>query len=199
MQASDCRRKISHSRFQWLILNGILPDGRAAAVIGYDGDFRCRHFSDNGRRRGGASPSPIAISAPWTCASPGRGRAYRAGPASHQMVGLGLCQYATIAEPAAFRRIVAAEILAETEHEARGSARRCGEAAVRTDYGESAPMSKEKPNDDPPQQTDWKNTKQTDQPWKGQSKKNRSRAGPRLIWKNGMIPARIEGGFHGGK
>jgi hypothetical protein len=116
VQAS--RRKISRSRFQWLILNGILPDGRAAAVIGYDGDFRCRHFSDNGRRRNGASPSPIAISAPWTCAGPGRGRACRAGPASHQMVVLGLCQYATIAEPAAFRRIVAAEILAESEHEA---------------------------------------------------------------------------------
>ncbi|MEA2830524.1 MAG: hypothetical protein QOF22_1272 [Bradyrhizobium sp.] len=28
-------------------------------------------------------------------------------------------------------------------------------------------MSKEKPNDDPRQQTDWKNTKQTDQPRKG--------------------------------
>jgi hypothetical protein len=28
-------------------------------------------------------------------------------------------------------------------------------------------MSKEKPNEDPHQQTDWKNTKQTDQPWKG--------------------------------
>src|SRR5882724_11528011 len=28
-------------------------------------------------------------------------------------------------------------------------------------------MSKEKPNEDPRQQTDWKNTKQTDQPWKG--------------------------------
>jgi len=27
-------------------------------------------------------------------------------------------------------------------------------------------MSKEKPNDDPRQQTDWKNTRQTDQPWK---------------------------------
>jgi hypothetical protein len=28
-------------------------------------------------------------------------------------------------------------------------------------------MNKEKPNEDPRQQTDWKNTKQTDQPWKG--------------------------------
>jgi hypothetical protein len=32
-------------------------------------------------------------------------------------------------------------------------------------------MSKEKPNDDPRQQTDWENTKQTDQPWKGQVEK----------------------------
>jgi hypothetical protein len=32
-------------------------------------------------------------------------------------------------------------------------------------------MSKEKPNDDPRQKTDWKNTKQTDQPWKGQVEK----------------------------
>jgi hypothetical protein len=28
-------------------------------------------------------------------------------------------------------------------------------------------MSKEKPNEDPRQHTDWKSTKQTDQPWKG--------------------------------
>ena len=28
-------------------------------------------------------------------------------------------------------------------------------------------MSKEKPNEDPRQHTDWKNTKHTDQPWKG--------------------------------
>jgi hypothetical protein len=32
-------------------------------------------------------------------------------------------------------------------------------------------MSKEKPNDDPRQRTDWPNTKQTDQPWKGQVEK----------------------------
>jgi hypothetical protein len=32
-------------------------------------------------------------------------------------------------------------------------------------------MSKEKPNDDPRRQTDWKNTKQTDQPWKCQVEK----------------------------
>ena len=31
----------------------------------------------------------------------------------------------------------------------------------------NASMSKEKPNDDPRRQTDWKSTKQTDQPWKG--------------------------------
>ena len=28
-------------------------------------------------------------------------------------------------------------------------------------------MSKETPKSDPRQQTDWKNTRQTDQPWKG--------------------------------
>ena len=28
-------------------------------------------------------------------------------------------------------------------------------------------MSKEKPNEDPRRQTDWKKTKQTDRPWKG--------------------------------
>jgi hypothetical protein len=60
----------------------------------------------------------------------------------------------------------------------RGSARRCGKAAVRTDYGESTPMSKEKPNDDPRQQTDWKNTKQTDQPWKGPVEKEQKPGGP---------------------
>jgi hypothetical protein len=32
---------------------------------------------------------------------------------------------------------------------------------------EVAPMSKETPNDDPRQRTDAKNTKQTDEPWKG--------------------------------
>jgi hypothetical protein len=32
-------------------------------------------------------------------------------------------------------------------------------------------MSKETPKDDPRQQTDWKNTKQTDQPWKGATEK----------------------------
>jgi hypothetical protein len=39
-------------------------------------------------------------------------------------------------------------------------------------------MSKEKPTDDPRQQTDWKNTKQTDQPWKGPNEKEQQRTGP---------------------
>jgi hypothetical protein len=33
-------------------------------------------------------------------------------------------------------------------------------------------MSKENPNDDPRQHTDAKNTKQTDEPWKGQVEKD---------------------------
>jgi hypothetical protein len=41
---------------------------------------------------------------------------------------------------------------------------------------EEAPkMSKERANDDPRQQTDWKNTKQTDQPWKGPTEKEQQR------------------------
>jgi hypothetical protein len=52
-------------------------------------------------------------------------------------------------------------------------------------------MSKEKPNDDPRRQTDWKNTKQTDEPWKGPVK---SPAARRLIWKSGTTPTRIEEG-----
>ena len=32
-------------------------------------------------------------------------------------------------------------------------------------------MSKEKPNDDPRQQTDWGSSKQTDKPWKGTPEK----------------------------
>jgi hypothetical protein len=32
-------------------------------------------------------------------------------------------------------------------------------------------MSKETPKDDPRQQTDWKNTKQSDEPWKGATEK----------------------------
>ena len=34
-------------------------------------------------------------------------------------------------------------------------------------------MSKEKPNEDPRQHTDWKNTKQTDQPWRERTKERR--------------------------
>jgi hypothetical protein len=41
-----------------------------------------------------------------------------------------------------------------------------------------AAMSKEKPNDDPRRQTDWKNTKQTDQPWKGPVEKEQRPNGP---------------------
>jgi hypothetical protein len=33
-------------------------------------------------------------------------------------------------------------------------------------------MSKETPQDDPRQQTDWNNTKQTDEPWKGATEKD---------------------------
>lgn len=33
-------------------------------------------------------------------------------------------------------------------------------------------MSKEKPNDDPRQNTDWKSTKQTDEPWNGPIEKD---------------------------
>ncbi len=32
-------------------------------------------------------------------------------------------------------------------------------------------MSKETPKDDPRQKTDWKNTKQTEEPWKGPTEK----------------------------
>jgi hypothetical protein len=32
-------------------------------------------------------------------------------------------------------------------------------------------MSKETPSDDPRQKTDWKTTKQTDEPWKGATEK----------------------------
>jgi hypothetical protein len=42
----------------------------------------------------------------------------------------------------------------------------------------SRSMSKEKPNDDPGQRADWKNTKQTDEPWKGPVEKEQKRTGP---------------------
>ena len=60
-------------------------------------------------------------------------------------------------------------------------------------------MSKEKPNDDPRRQTDWKNTKQTEEP-RGRSTKSKSPAARRPIWKNGTKPTRIkEGQEHGCK
>ena len=41
--------------------------------------------------------------------------------------------------------------------------------------------SKETPKDDPRQQTDWKNTKQTDKPWKGPTEKEqRNESAPDL-------------------
>lgn len=39
-------------------------------------------------------------------------------------------------------------------------------------------MSNETPKDDPRQRTDWKNTKQTDEPWKGPPEKEQKRTGP---------------------
>jgi hypothetical protein len=38
-------------------------------------------------------------------------------------------------------------------------------------------MSKETPKDDPRQATDWKNTKQTDEPWKGPIEKEQRNDG----------------------
>jgi hypothetical protein len=46
-----------------------------------------------------------------------------------------------------------------------------GRTASGLAWHEEVPMSKENPNDDPRQRTDWKNTKQTDEPWKGQVEK----------------------------
>jgi hypothetical protein len=37
---------------------------------------------------------------------------------------------------------------------------------------ERCPMSKETPSDDPRQKTDWKTTRQTDEPWKGPVEKD---------------------------
>ena len=39
------------------------------------------------------------------------------------------------------------------------------------DGSDLSSMSKETPKDDPRQQTDWKNTKQTNEPWKGATEK----------------------------
>jgi hypothetical protein len=41
-----------------------------------------------------------------------------------------------------------------------------------------APMSEEKPDDDPRERTDWDNTKQTDEPWKGPTEKDQRPGGP---------------------
>jgi hypothetical protein len=38
-------------------------------------------------------------------------------------------------------------------------------------------VSKERPTDDPRQSTDWKNTKQTDKPWKGPVEKEQKPGG----------------------
>ena len=43
---------------------------------------------------------------------------------------------------------------------------------------EKSPMSKETPKDDPRRETDWKNTKQTDEPWKGPVEKEQKPGGP---------------------
>jgi hypothetical protein len=39
-------------------------------------------------------------------------------------------------------------------------------------------MSKENPGDDPRQRTDWKTTKQTEEPWKGPVEKEQKPGGP---------------------
>ena len=54
-------------------------------------------------------------------------------------------------------------------------------------------MTKEKPNDDPRQQTDWGSTKHTDEPWKGPPKRSKSPQARRSILKSGTTPTRIEG------
>lgn len=40
-------------------------------------------------------------------------------------------------------------------------------------------MSKETPKDDPRQATDWKNTKQTDEPWNGPVEKEQKPGNPK--------------------
>jgi len=44
-------------------------------------------------------------------------------------------------------------------------------------------MSKEKPTDDPRQQTDWGSHKQTDKPWKGNLEKEQRSGGPKPEWR----------------
>jgi hypothetical protein len=41
-------------------------------------------------------------------------------------------------------------------------------------------MSKEKPNDDPRQRTDWENTKQTNRPWKGPVEREQKNEGTEI-------------------
>jgi hypothetical protein len=94
------------------------------------------------------------------------------------MVGLGLCQYATIAEPAAFRRIVAAEILAETEHEAarfRTAVRknRCQKRLRRVRVDEQRETKRRFAPADRSEES-----KQTDQPWNGPVEKEQKPGGP---------------------
>ena len=52
-----------------------------------------------------------------------------------------------------------------------------GRTASGLAWHEEVPMSKENPNDDPRQRTDWKNTKQTDEPWKGPVEKEQKPGG----------------------
>jgi hypothetical protein len=42
----------------------------------------------------------------------------------------------------------------------------------------STKMSKEAPDNDTGERSDWKNTKQTDEPWKGPVEKEQKRSGP---------------------
>jgi len=56
-------------------------------------------------------------------------------------------------------------------------------------------MSKEKPTDDPRQQTDWKSTKQTDQPWKGPVEKEQQGGPARKTLKGGKIRTPINAGM----
>ena len=49
-------------------------------------------------------------------------------------------------------------------------------------------MSKEKPTDDPRQQTDWGSHEQTDKPWKGNPERSSGRDRQNPIWKSGTRP-----------
>jgi hypothetical protein len=52
-------------------------------------------------------------------------------------------------------------------------------------------MSKETPNTDPRQRTDWGSSKQTDKPWKGNPEKEQRKGMPSQTLKSGRNPARI--------